>query len=126
MLPFALCDTSGVGQLVQVEHSTHLADFTVPVTDDAAVVSDHVVPEVLVEGSGLRQPEAQAQLEQAPRPQVSQSKRLSHDIFEPPVGPLFLIGFRQIQIVLPDILQMERKAPKREGGEGGERKKGPF
>lgn len=71
MLPFSLCDTFGVGQLVQVEHSTHLADLTVSFTDDAAVIADHVVTEILVKGFGLRQPEAQAQLEQALWLQVS-------------------------------------------------------
>ena len=74
--------------------------------------------EIHGEGFGLRQPEAQAQLEQALWPQVSQSKSLSHDIFKPPVRSLFLVGFRQIQIVLPDILQRE-KSTEREG----ERKK---
>lgn len=113
MLPLSLCDTFGVGQLVQVEHSTHLADLTVSFADDAAVVADHVVREILVKGFGLRQHEAQAQLEQALWLQVSQSESLSHDIFKPPVGSLFLVGFRQIQIVLPDILHTERKAPKR-------------
>ncbi len=95
-LPSSLCDTFGVGQLVQVEHSAHLAALTVAFTGDAAVVADHVVSEILIEGFGLRQPEAQAQLEQPLWLQVSQSKSLSHDIFKPPVRSLFLVGFRQI------------------------------
>lgn len=53
----------------------------------------------------MRQPEAQAQLQQAARLQVRQTEGLRHDIFKPPVGPLFLVGFRQIQEVLPDVLQ---------------------
>lgn len=114
MLPFSLRDALGVGQLVQVEHSAHLSDLTLAVTDDAAVVAHHVVTEILVEGFGLRQPEAQAQLEQALWLQVSQSESLGHDIFKPPVRSLFLVGFRQIQIVLPDILQRGRKSTKRE------------
>lgn len=79
--------------------------------------------EVLVEGFGLWQPEAQAQLEQALWPQVSQSKSLGHDIFKPPVGSLFLVGFRQIQIVLPDVLQRGRKAQREsEGGRKREKR----
>lgn len=93
-------------------------DFTGSLTDDAAVEADHEVSEILVKGFGLRQPEAQAQLKQALWLQVTQSKSLSHDIFKPPVGSLFLVGFRQIQVVLPDILQRGRRAPK-EMGEGG-------
>lgn len=80
--------------MVQVEHSTHLADLAASLTGDTAIVVDHVVSEILVEGFGLWQPEAQAQLEEALWLQVSQSKSLSHDIFKPPVGSLFLIGFR--------------------------------
>lgn len=110
-LPFCAGDTFGVGELVQVEDGTHLVDLAVAAADDAPVVGDHEVAEVLVEGSGLRQPEAQAQLEQTLRPQVSQSESLRHDVFKPPVGSLFLVGFRQIQIVLPDILQRGRDAP---------------
>ena len=91
--------------MVQAEHSTHLAELTVTFAGDAAVVVDHEVAEIQVEGFGLRQPEAQAQLEQALWLQVSQSKSLGHDIFKPPVRSLFLVGFRQVQIVLPDILQ---------------------
>lgn len=107
-----------MGQLVQVEHSTHLVDLAVALADDAAVVADHHVAEILVEGFGLRQPEAQAQLEQTLRPQVSQSKSLSHDIFKPPVRSLFLVGFRQIQIVLPDILQQGGTHQKRQREKG--------
>lgn len=70
--------------------------------------------EVGVEGFGLWLQKAQAQLKEALWLQVSQSERFSHDIFKPPVGLLFLVGFRQIQIVLPDILQRERER----GGEG--------
>lgn len=117
-LPFFVGDAFGVGQLVQVEHGTHLVDLTVALADDAIVVADHHVAEILVEGFGLRQPEAQAQLEQTLWPQVSQSKSLSHDIFKPPVRSLFLVGFRQIQIVLPDILQRGRDAPMRKRGKG--------
>lgn len=111
MLPSSLRDTPGVGRLVQVEHGTHLVHLAAPLTGDAAVVSDHVVAEVLVEGRGRRQVEGQAQLEEALWLQVNHSKIPSHDIFKPPVGPLFLVGFRQIQVVLPDILQRGRKAP---------------
>lgn len=114
MLPTPPGNTPGVGELVQVEHGTHLADLAVALTGDAAVVVDHVVTEVPAEGFGLRQQEAQAQLEQASWPEVSQSESLGHDIFQPPIRSLFLVGFRQIQIVLPDILQGGRKAPRRE------------
>lgn len=98
-------DTLRVGQSVQVEHCTHLVDLTVTLADRADVVTNHEVCEIRVEALGLRHPEAEAQLQQAVRPQVAQSKRLRHDVFEAPVRPLFLVGFRQIQIVLPDILQ---------------------
>lgn len=122
-MSLSLCHTFGVRQLVQVEHSTHLADLAASLTGNAAIVVDHVVAEILVEGFGLRQPEAQAQLQEALWLQVRQSKSLRHDIFKPPVGSLFLIGFRQIQIVLPDILQKERMAPR---GGGGEEEKEVF
>lgn len=114
VLPSLLCHTPGVGQLVQEQHGTHLVDPAVPLTGGAAVVTDHEVCEVALEGGGLRQPEAQAQLQEAARPQVSQSKRLRHDVFQPPVRLLFLVGFRQIQIVLPDVLQGRRRERERE------------
>lgn len=113
MLPVCTGSTFGVGLLVQVENGTHLVDLAAPITDDAAAVVDHEVGEVLIEGFALRQQEAQAQLKQTFRLQVSQSKSLGHDVFQPPVGLLFLVGFRQIQIVLPDILQRGRKEPHR-------------
>lgn len=105
VLPSSLRDTLGVRELVQEQHRTHLVEPTVPLTGGAAVVADHEVGEVPLEGRFLRQPEAQAQLQEAVGPQVSQSKRLRHDVFQPPVGLLLLVGFRQIQIVLPDVLQ---------------------
>lgn len=111
---FPTCDAFGVGRLVQVEHGAHLVDLTVAVTDDAAVVADHEVAEVHVEGFAVWQHEGPAQQQQAVWPQVGQSKSLRHDIFQPPVGPLFLVGFRQIQVVLPDILRRGgRKQPLR-------------
>ena len=107
--------------LVQTEHSTHLIDLTAATTGYTTVIVDHEVIEIFFKGFCLRQPEAQAQLKQALWMEVSQSKSLSHDIFKPPIGSLFLVGFRQIQIVLPDILQRERKAPKSRVGEGREK-----
>lgn len=106
--------TFRVGLLVQVEHGTHLLDFTVSSTDDAAVVVDHEVAEIRVKGFGLWLQKAQAQLKEALWLQVSQSESFSHDIFKPPVGLLFLVGFRQIQIVLPDILQRGREKQQKE------------
>lgn len=112
-LPLSLLgDTLGVGELVQEEHGTHLVEPAVALAGGAAVVTDHEVGEVAAEGGGLRQPEAQAQFQQAGRPQVGQSKRLRHDVFQPPVGLLFLVGFRQIQIVLPDVLEGRRRREK--------------
>lgn len=123
MLP-APC-TFGVGLLVQVEHGAHLSDLTAPLAGDPAVVADHEVREVQLEALGLRQQEAQAQLEETLWLQVRQTEGSGHDVFQLPVGPLFLVGFRQIQIVLPDILQGARKAAERgRGGVEGERKKG--
>lgn len=97
-------DALGVGQLVQVEDGTHLVHFAVALADDAAVVADHEVAEVFSEGGRARLQEAAYQPQQAGRPQVSQSESLRHGVFQPPVGPLFLVGFRQIQVVLPDVL----------------------
>lgn len=114
VLPSLLRDTLGVGELVQEEHGTHLIDPAVSLTGGAAVVTDQEVCEVAPEGCSLRQPEAQAQLQEAARPQVSQSKRLRHGVFQPPVGLLFLVGLCQVQIVLPDVLQGRRRERKRE------------
>lgn len=124
LLPVCTGSTFGVRLLVQVENGTHLADLAASITDDAVAVVDHEVGEVLIEGFALRQHEAQAQLKQAFRLQVAQSKSLGHDVFQPPVGPLFLVGFRQIQIVLPDILQRGRKEPHRRRDK--ERKQSQF
>ena len=112
-LPSLLPHTPGVGLLVQEEHGTHLVDPAVSLTGGAVVVTDQEVCEVALKGGGLRQPEAQAQLQEAARPQVSQAKRLRHDVLQPPVGLLFLVGFRQIQIVLPDVLQGRKRGRKR-------------
>lgn len=68
-----------------MEHRAHLSYLTVSFTGDAVVVVDHEVTEILVEGFGLRQAEAQAQLEEALWLEVSQSKSLSQDIFQPPI-----------------------------------------
>lgn len=115
MLP-ASC-TFGVRLLVQVEHGAHLSDLTAASTGDAAVVADHEVGEVSVEGFGLWQQKAQAQLQKTLWLQVSQPKGSGHDVFQLPVRSLFLIGFRQIQIVLPDILQKGERQ-QRGGGAG--------
>lgn len=106
-------DALGVRQLVQVEHGTHLVHLAVALADDAAVVADHEVAEVFSEVGRARLQEAASQLQQADRPQVSQSESLGHGVFQPPVGPLFLVGFRQIQVVLPDVLHTgkEEKQP---------------
>lgn len=96
-----------------MEDGTHLVHLAAALADDAAVVADHEVAEVPGEAGGAGLQEAASQPQQAGRPQVSQSKSLGHGVFQPPVGPLFLVGFRQIQVVLPDVLHgaEEEKQP---------------
>lgn len=112
MLKGSTSSTFVVGLLVQVKHRAHLVDLTASITGDSIIVADHKVAEILVKRFGLWQQEAQAQLKKTFWLQVFQPKSLGHDVFQPPVGLLFLVGLRQIQVVLPDILQRDRKAQK--------------
>lgn len=107
--PPSSADALGVGRPVQVEDGTHLVHLAVALADDAAVVAHHEVAEVFSEARRARSQEAASQPQQARRPQVSQSESLGHGVFQPPVGPLFLVGFRQIQVVLPDVLHKREK-----------------
>jgi len=88
-----------------VQRRTHLAELAVALARRGAVVRHRVVTEVHGEGLGARRREAPGEPQEAGGPQVGQPEGLRHGVLQTPRRTPALVGFRQIQEVLPDILQ---------------------